>query len=277
MSDRAAALVAGFLVLAAASVTYVLQGAAFRAAAEPAPAAAETPTGPAAAPLRHPRPTTHTAVPVAVRARQLEVSDQPGAAAELRRLLLQARRPADRLIVVTALAERARPEDAAELKRLAGEADAKVALAAAGGLVNLGRADDALPLLVALARRGVPALRPLVKPYDMYNRPRYQPQALPYCREAVQTLHARVRIEAAEGLLKLGKFEEGIAALEPHLAAGADIDTRLEAVAAFLEAKPVPAVRAVIERLLADPDPRVAAAAQDVLNAQPPLDSPGAE
>ena len=152
----------------------------------------------------------------------------------------------------------------ADLKRLTGDKNTAVRIEAAIRLYQWGDQAFALPVLKSLRGEGI-ALRRAFQTGFEDGKPTYDPNALGFFRQSVKSENVYVQLDAAVGLMELGKEAEGAPVIQGVLQTEAKYHIRMAAVNYLTPLKANGAAKRLIQLAARDKDERVAARARQVL------------
>ena len=192
-------------------------------------------------------------------------SDDPGDVKKLAEVINDGGTPGYvRATAIRALGSGRRAELVPSLKTLADDKDLALSSEAAILLFQWGEKDLARPKLQKLQESGIALRRAFFIGLKDGNY-LYAPEAEEFFRAGLDAPEAHVRLDAALGLLHLGKTDVAMRPFEDALAAGEKSYVRLTAVSYLASARESPRARTLLKKAAKDSDPKVAARASQIL------------
>jgi HEAT repeat protein len=171
----------------------------------------------------------------------------------------------ERRSAIRALRRTRRDDLVKPLKKLASDKNLQIRVAATLRLYHWGETKFALPLLSRLSTEdGVPLSSAF---WTFKNGKRlYDKHALAFLRQAIKNKkRIYVRLDAAVGLIELGKPKEGVPLLKGVLTSNPQMGVRLTTVNYMQRVKTYPAVKKLLELATKDKDDRVSRQARRML------------
>ncbi|MFH1530359.1 MAG: hypothetical protein ABIK09_06440, partial [Pseudomonadota bacterium] len=194
-------------------------------------------------------------------------SDKPEDLEKLRGIILDEGLPGyERATAIRALGTKPRAEMLDTLKTLMESKDMAISSEAAIMLFQWGEKVVATPKLRELQTMGIALRRAFFMGLKDGNY-EYAPEAEEFFKAALEAPQAHVRLDAALGLLHLGQTEVALEHFKKAMATEEKAYVRLTAVSYLASARKVPEVQALLEQAAEDKDPKVAARANQILNA----------
>ncbi len=184
--------------------------------------------------------------------------------------------PYEKATAIRALGNKKRDALVAPLKSLADSKDLAVRSEAVILLYQWGEKEFATPKLDELLGQGVALRRAFFKGLQD-GKYMYEPEAETFFRKAMSAQQVHVQLDAALGLLHLGKKDEAIKAFKDALATKDKEYVRLTAVSYLASARDLPEVKALLEEAAKDENPKVSTRAKQILGIPAPgAPAPGA-
>lgn len=182
--------------------------------------------------------------------------------------------PYEKATAIRALGNKKRDALVAPLKALADSKDLAVRSEAVILLYQWGEKEFAKPKLDELLGQGVALRRAFFKGLQD-GKYMYDADAEAFFRKAMAAQQVHVQLDAALGLLHLGKKDEAIKSFKDALATKDKEYVRLTAVSYLASARDLPEVKALLEEAAKDENPKVSTRAKQILGIQAPA-APGA-
>jgi len=98
---------------------------------------------------------------------------------------------------------------------------------------------------------------------------KYSPEAEPFLVGLLDSQHQHIRLDAALALLRMGKTDMAIKPFSEGIQPGQPVNVRMMAVNYAAGVRDLPAVVEILRQASADPDMKVAARAQQLLDMAP--------
>ena len=243
-----------------------------------APAAAPAKPAPAAAPADPSKPTVPDAKAAAAKAREdlearrkriheiyaLGRSKEAKDAAALKDIITGSAPVYERASAIRALGREKRADVIPDLKTLVQDKATAIRIEAAIKLYQWGEQKFAMPVLTKLRDEGVALRRAFQTGYSQ-GKATYDDNAAKFFKDALGSDKVYVRLDAAVGLIELGKEGEGLPVVQKVLETEEKYHIRMAAVNYLTPLKTQEKVQALLELAAKDKDERVAKRAKDVL------------
>jgi len=159
------------------------------------------------------------------------------------------------------------------LKTLAEDKDLAVKSEAAILLYQWGEKEFAKPLMEQLLDQGVAMRRAFFKGI-VDGKYTYEPEAEEFFTKAMGAKQVHVKLDAALGMMHLGKNDLAVAAFKEALADQDKEYVRLTAVSYLASAREIPEAKALLEQAANDASPKVANRAKQILGILAPEAAP---
>ncbi|MBM4352992.1 MAG: HEAT repeat domain-containing protein [Deltaproteobacteria bacterium] len=159
------------------------------------------------------------------------------------------------------------------LKTLAEDKDLAVKSEAAILLYQWGEKEFSKPLMEQLLDQGVAMRRAFFKGIQD-GKYTYEPEAEEFFTKAMGAKQVHVKLDAALGMMHLGKNDVAVAAFKEALADQDKEYVRLTAVSYLASAREIPEAKALLEQAANDPSPKVANRAKQILGILAPEGTP---
>ncbi|MBM4372041.1 MAG: hypothetical protein FJ098_10335 [Deltaproteobacteria bacterium] len=203
-------------------------------------------------------------------------SEAPEDLEKLRTLIMDEALPGyERATAIRALGNKPRAELMESLKTLADIKDLAISSEASILLFQWGEKEFATPRLKELQKMGIALRRAFFLGLKDGNY-EYAPEAEEFFAAALEAPQAHVRLDAALGLLHLGKTEKALEQFQNALKPEEKSYVRLTAVSYLASARKVPEVQALLETAAQDSDPKVSSRAKQILGAGQALEGAAA-
>jgi len=171
----------------------------------------------------------------------------------------------ERASALRALGRDKRPDMIASLKKLTEEKAVAIKMEAAIRLYKWGETKFSLPILKGLSEQGV-ALRRAFQTGYKDGKPEYDKNAARFFKAALKNeKQVYARLDAAVGLIELGKDKAGLAVIKTVLSKEERYHIRMAAVNYMSPLKTNAKVRALLEGATTDKDERVSRRAKQIL------------
>ena len=175
----------------------------------------------------------------------------------------------EKATAIRALGNDRKEQLVAPLKLLAEGKDLAVKSESAILLYQWGEKDFAKPLMESMLDQGVALRRAFFKGIED-GKYVYDEEAMAFFEKAMEAKQVHVRLDAALGLLHLGRKDIALAAFETALADKEKEYVRLTAVSYLASARDIPAAKALLEAAANDSSARVANRAKQILGTNLP-------
>jgi hypothetical protein len=195
----------------------------------------------------------------------LAKSTDPADAAKLEQIITGDYTSSERGYAIRLLGDKGRESLVPHLKDYVRSTDLVLKSEAAIVLFRWGEKEFAAPILDELPSQGV-GLRRAFFLGTKDGEYLYHPEAERFLDKAIKAEQVHVRLDAALGLLHLGKKGIAIPAFEAALNNQESEHARLTAVAFLASARDIPEARSLLDRAAKDPSPNVSKKAKEILS-----------